>query len=124
MDKQTNRQKWSSRGSGQTSEPRPEPVVVAVQEPVQDPREDRAVVVGRRLLLGGLAQAGGGGGEKLERRAVKPHLISNAYSNRFGKNTNPPKKNQQICKLIKGKKQKSKCERVEDKVDGVGVQPF
>lgn len=35
-----------------TSEPRPQPVVVAVQEPVQDPGEDGAVVVGRRLLLG------------------------------------------------------------------------
>lgn len=46
----------------QTSEARPEPVVVTVQEPVQDPGKDRAVVVGARLLLslgGGQAEAGG-----------------------------------------------------------------
>lgn len=44
----------------QTSKPGPEPVVVTVKEPVQDPGEDCAVVVGGRLLLslrGGLAQA-------------------------------------------------------------------
>lgn len=55
----------------QTSEPRPEPVVVSVQEPVQNAGEDRTVVVGSRLLLslrGRLAKTGrgveGGGGWK------------------------------------------------------------
>lgn len=46
-----------------TSKPRPEPVVITVKEPVQDPGENCAVVVGGRLLLslrGGQAEAGGG----------------------------------------------------------------
>lgn len=34
-----------------TSKAGPEPVVIAVEEPIQDPGEDCAVVVGRRLLL-------------------------------------------------------------------------
>lgn len=35
----------------QTSEPWPKPVVVTVQEPIQDSGEDCAVVVGAHLLL-------------------------------------------------------------------------
>lgn len=35
----------------QTSEPRPEPVVVTIKEPVQDPSENCAVVIGGCLLL-------------------------------------------------------------------------
>lgn len=38
-------------GPQQTSKPRPEPVVVTVKEPIQDPGENCAVVVGGRLLL-------------------------------------------------------------------------
>lgn len=35
-----------------TAKPRPEPVVVTVEEPVQDPGENGAVVDGRRLRVG------------------------------------------------------------------------
>lgn len=38
-------------GPQQTSKPRPEPVIIAIKEPIQDPRENCAVVVGGRLLL-------------------------------------------------------------------------
>lgn len=43
-------------GLRQTSEPWPEPVVVAIKEPVQDAGEDGAVVVGHCLLLSRLAE--------------------------------------------------------------------
>ena len=64
----------------QTSEPRPEPVVVAVQEPVQDPGENRAVVVGDRLLLrlqGGQAEAKGTGEEEEEEEEERGEMRRN-----------------------------------------------
>lgn len=66
----------------QTSEPRPEPVVISVQEPIQDPGENGAVVVGGRLLLslwGRLAETRRGNKEtrvkSLRGRNIIPALV-------------------------------------------------
>ena len=55
----------------QTSKPRSEPVVITIEEPIQDPGENCTVVVGARLLLslwGGQAEAGRGEDEEEMRR--------------------------------------------------------
>lgn len=45
--------KWRQKGApSHTPKPRPEPVVVTVKEPIQDPGENCAVVIGRWLRLG------------------------------------------------------------------------
>lgn len=61
----------------QTSEPRPEPVVVSVEEPVQDPGKNCAVVVGGCLLLslGGLAKTRRRGNEEAMRRNTIQALV-------------------------------------------------